>query len=240
MKHRLSAVIAALGLASMALLQSMTMPSIAFGHCPGTAPNASWRAYGAGTMAVSPNATGVQGYIEFTNPNPCSNQFGNGLTVEAVTLMQTAAINGHVQVGWVKRQGMTAPKMLCEFSGEDGTDYFDPVEFSLPSWSTFKYTFQHDAGNREWECLLNSTVYAVRPSAWLGFQSGSSLNAQGEVNSTHAQIGKMAPDKLDLTALKFKRSGSWTTMNLTLLGTVAPYGRDEPQAGQLRNWTNAH
>jgi len=236
----LSAVAVAFGLAALCLLPSLTLPPRALGHCPGTAPNIDWRAYGAGTLSVSPNADGVQGSIEWTNPNPCSNQFGNGFTNEAVTLAQNGNLNGWVQVGWHKRQGMTSPKMFCEYTGETGTGYWDPLEFTLPSASTFKYTFRHDAGNREWECVLNSTVYAVRPSSRLGFQSGSFLNAQGEVNSTHGQIGKMDPDKLDLTALTFRRSGSWTTMNLNLLGTVAPYGRDEPQAGQLRNWTNAH
>lgn len=217
-------------------------PAPAAAHCPGTAPDSGWRAYAWGNQSVvGAGVTGVSTSLQWTDPNPCSNQFGNGFTLEAVTLCQTGVCNGWVQTGWIKRQGFSGgPKQTCEFAGEPGTDFWVVVDIPLPTASEYTYKFVHDAGDREWDCMRGSTVVAVRSSDAMGWQSGSYVNAQGEVNATHAQIGKMAPSKLQFSALQYQKSGSWSNMNVSLQPVAAPYGVDEPAVGQMRNWTNAH
>jgi len=73
----------------------------------------------------------------------------------------------------------------------------------------------------------------------MGWQSGKYLVVQGEANAVHAQIGTLLPSKLDFTSMQYKKSTTWYTFNIANMSNPGfPYGRDEPAAGQFRNWTD--
>jgi hypothetical protein len=69
--------------------------------------------------------------------------------------------------------------------------------------------------------------------------NGNWLVVQGEANAVHAQIGKLLPSKLAFTSMQYKKSAAWSTFNVSAMSNPGfPYGRDEPVAGQFRNWTD--
>jgi len=210
------------------------------GHCPGGTPDPDWRAYASGGYGIASGtlANAIVGTIQWTNPNPCTTTRGDAFTLEGINISQSGANNGWVQVGWVDRQGYSAPKWYCEFTGES-PGRWDLLEGTLGS-GTYVYKMQYDSADGYWDCIVNGSGKASRTGSWMGFTSGSWLVVQGETNATHGQIGKVAPSKLLFSDLQKRRGTTWSALNISVNNPPAPYGVDEPAAGQLRNWTNGH
>lgn len=60
------------------------------------------------------------------------------------------------------------------------------------------------------------------------------------MNSTHTQIGKIAPDKLLIFDMQYQNAaGQWPAFDVADFFIESPYGGDEPVLGQFRNWTSA-
>lgn len=101
------------------------------------------------------------------------------------------------------------------------------------------YKFDYDAADAVWDCYLDGSGKFSRGS--MGFTQGTWLVAQGEVNATHGQIGAIAPAKTLFSDMQYRNAANlWPAFNVANLVIDAPYGADEPAAGQMRNWTNAH
>lgn len=223
----LSVVIASSGVALLS--------EVAEAHCPGT--NASGgRDYAADRLSLSSNANGVKAIIAWTNPAVCGNVSGSPFSLEGTTLCKTSSCPGWVQTGWVRFSSWSEPKMYCEFveSGGAGVKYFFPL-----THVTHTFQMAYDSFDLVWDCFLDGAGKASRGG--LGFAAGDYLNVQGEVNSTHSQIGLVAPSKLLFNSMRYRNtSGSWVVFNPNSAYVESPYGYDRPASDQFRNWTNAH
>lgn len=215
-------------------------PMSTLAHCPGGTIS-----YTYATSSRTLTNAGIKGNIDWTNPAVCALNNGSGTSAEWVTTCDwecKLGRDGWVQAGWIKRTGYSTPKGFCEIAASSGGSGFGPpppiVEITLSSSTHLYNNFQT---NSSWYCLIDSPQM-IRTTSWTGFAYGDILIAGGETISPHSQIGKMAPGKLLLSNLQsWSGSGNYSTLDLVCcVAPVAPYGMDEPQAGQLRNWTNAH
>ncbi len=214
-------------------------------HCLGDSPTEGWRAYASAQKSV-PDSIGVKASIGWTNPNTCTKPEGNAISVEGITLAHynsSGVRDAFIQTGWIKYQYWSAPKGYCEFSPPNPYAY-EQLHYTLPSASTYTYKIErvYDTESRQnfWDCKLGSTTKYSRSTERLGMSSGSWVNAQGEVNSVHGQIGKMAPAELRFSSYSHLTGGAWQTTDLVPSPVYFPYGRSEPFAGGLDNWTNDH
>lgn len=229
--------------ATIAALVAMGMPSgagVASAHCPGGAPK---RTNVVGTLILGGASTGIEGWIGYTNPNPCANNQGNAFSAEYVTLSRTWDNQGWVQTGWIKRQGWSAPRYYCEFTGNNNGFWHLHDGTTAISATTHKWRFHTitSEGQTDWHCEFDgSPIIHTHSVGQLGFNSGVHLQSGGEAYAEHGQIGTNAPSKLGFTVLKHRSGTLWVTTNYGFGAPPAPYGLDEPAVGQLRNWTNAH
>jgi hypothetical protein len=192
---------------------------------------------------------GVEGRIQWTDPTVCTPTDGPGFTAEWVTTCDyqcRIGYDGWVQVGWVKRTNYSQPRTFCELAASQGGTGFGPPPYLIElggSAGTYTYTgFRSYTPPYDlWNCMIEGSVKAQKLTSWMGFAYGDILIAGGETISQHSQMGKMYPSKLLLSDLAYINFGTYSTLNLSCCGTTAsPWGKDEPAAGKLRNWTNAH
>jgi len=92
--------------------------------CPGGNPGYSYASGGQSIQGSANWANGIEGWIGYVNPSPCRNNLGNAFSAEYVNLSRTSTNDGWVQVGWTKRQGWSAPRVYCEFTGTAGTGFW--------------------------------------------------------------------------------------------------------------------
>jgi hypothetical protein len=207
--------------------------SLAEAHC--TTDAGLWYAGGYETLATSHN--GVTGTIEWTQGNVCT-----GGVSHSVTLCATVDCFKWVQTGWRYYSNYAEPKMYCEY--ESGGSYYQIPEFPIThATHEFKLQKTGSGSNQMWSCYLDGTNKFSALTSQLGFSTGFLVVAQGETHQAHVQIGKMAPQKLNFSYLLRRRTSDsvWLGINLeNPLTTFVPYGADEPLAGTLRVWTNAH
>lgn len=230
MRHRGLAVLALL---AITIQTSLVLPGRALAHCPGTQPPLG-RAYASGHQDFAGFANGVRSRIDYTNPAVCANGAGNAFTAEGVTLCFDSDCTGWLQVGWTKRLGTdTAPVMYCEYKRTDS-----PARDFYFSLSAATHEYRWERASTQWNCMLDGASRFGTTSP--NFTSGGFANAQGETNSTHAQLGRMAPAKLSYNSTQYRLNGVWNNMVLTLDAVSSPYGRDSLGAGSFRDWTNAH
>lgn len=240
-KDRLSLrALRTLGATGLALSALGLNPAVTAAHCPGGAPG--YR-YAIGTLGLPTPHTGIRGWIGYTNANPCTNTDGNAFTAEWLTLARNNTAVGFVQVGMMKRQGWTAPRYYCEFTGNDNGFWHLHDGTSSLSATAHQYRFATltSEGTTYWECQFDGApIIHTHTVGQLGWSSGTFVEAGGEAYATHGQIGANAPSKLGLTVLQDRSGTTWATTNYNPGSPPAPYGIDEPVAGELRNWTNAH
>jgi hypothetical protein len=116
------------------------------------------------------------------------------------------------------------------------------VEFPMGN-SAHNYKFQVDTPglpNPVWYCYLDSVPKWNKTVNYMDFESGSSLVAQGETDSRWSQIGRVYPNKLLYSNMQYRNeAGSWPIFDANSFNTINQtyYGRDEPAAGRLRNWS---
>jgi hypothetical protein len=125
----------------------------------------------------------------------------------------------------------------CEWNG----NAYLLREFPI-SHATHQYTQLYDYGTDAWFCNLDGSVKVTRLFSNVGFSQGQWIRDAGEAHATHVQIGKMAPDKLNLSNLKERNvsTGTWQVTVATPDVTGGPYGADEVSNGNARVWTNPH
>lgn len=224
-RQRFAPLLIALWLASLLISAS---PAVVAAHCPGT----SAHDYAYGNQSPGINVNGVRGSIDWTQGNVCSSGVSH-----SVTVCSTGSCPDWAQAGWRYYSGYAEPRMYCEWAG--GT--YKIVEFSI-SHSTHNYRQHYSSANQRWDCYLNSIVKYSWSLINAGFYQGNYVVAQGENHQAHVQIGRMAPGKLLFASMQHRNAstGGWSTMNITPRVSSGPYGADEPAAGQLRVWTNAH
>lgn len=161
-----------------------------------------------------------------------------GWVLEAVSICNNVATcSGWVQIGWRKHESWSDPQFYFEYQAVGGS----PIQLYAPlSHASHAYKLQYDAFDSVWDAYLDGVGKFSKGS--LGFTSGTYLTAQGEVNSTHTQIGRNAPNKLLFSDMQYQNAaGQWPAFNVDApLIVESPYGADEPAIGQLRNWTNGH
>lgn len=232
---------AGVALAAGALL---AFPSLALAHCPNVdAPGG--RAYSSARRQLSgTNARGIRAQIAWANPTTCTVPAGDAFSVEGINLCQTGACRAWVQVGWVKYQGWGEPHLYCEFQPYSpfipptgGVLWLQPTGLSH---NTHTYKMTYDDVDDVWDCSLDGDPMYTKN---VSFSSGTYLTAQGETNSKHAQIGKMAPNALLFQAMRyFNPSGNWAAFLPQTTNIDAPYGGEDPEPGygQWQNWTNDH
>jgi hypothetical protein len=205
-------------------------PGVVLAHCTGGYQQTSV----AGQRDIGYISDGVKGSIQWTNPNVCSDGSGHG-----VSLIKGI---GWVQVGWWKLAGGSV-RGYCE--RQHPNDWY---EHFRKSWAvtaeTHVYEMTFEDVQDQWWCRLDGAPIQTFSAAKVGFTSSDGLiDAFGETHAYHGQIGKMSPDKLTLSGLKYRRksNGLWYNMSLIGYGTPpAPYGRSIPTVESLKVWTNAH
>ena len=148
-----------------------------------------------------------------------------------------------MQVGWRKWNGYSEPMGYCEVQNPSDLSHHDLDMFPiLHVPKTFTWTL--DRADQIWDCGYYNTnpPGTSKTVAWLGFASGRTFQAGGEAHQYHVQIGLNAPYKLLLSSMTYRKTSltTWTTAKIVEDATVSPYGNDEPAAGQLRVWTDAH
>lgn len=202
--------------------------SLVMAHCPGTTAHD----YAAGGVTLASAANGVKGTISWTQGNVCTSGVSH-----SVTVCGTGSCGHWAQVGWRYYNGYAEPKMYCEWAGSQ----YKIVEFSI-THAALTYKQDYDKVDKTWDCYQDSTFKYTYSLASAGFSSGTYLVAQGENHQAHVQIGLMTPGKLMFQEMQYQRSSdsAWLVMNVNVGSPVAPYGADEPAAGQMRVWTNAH
>lgn len=216
----------------LALCLTVAAPPDVSAHCPGTAP--PFRNYAGGTHDFAGMASGVRASIQFTNPAVCANGLGNAFTLEGVSLCPNDSCASWVQVGWVKRQGIdSSPVAYCEYRNAGAA----AVQFHF-AMSAATHEFRWERSANSWDCRIDGALKVVTTAP--SFVAGGFANAQGENNSNHTQIGRMAPAKLAFNSAQYRLGVVWNNMQLTLNQPNAPYGVDSLGAGSMRNWTNAH
>lgn len=234
--------------AATAIACSLTLSGIGAGivaaHCPdvdGVSTEVGHLVLGSGQTAE-----GVEGTIEYTNPNPCSNSNNSSFSAEAVTLARTWNNDGWVQMGWIRREAWTVPRYYCEFRGTAASGPFWHLHDATTNLSvadhSFRFVLRHDESGDYFECLMDGTPRLhTHSTAQLGWSHGTHMQSGGEAYSLHAQIGQMAPSKLDLTNLRHKTSSGWVVTNFSQVDPPQTiYEIEQPSPGWLRNWTNAH
>ena len=149
--------------------------------------------------------------------------------------------DGWIQVGWLKEFGWSQPKGYCELAaGNLGTGFGQPPWRVTYSLSPRTYYYEGYRSGTTWYCTINNATVTTRTTTWMGFQYADLILAGGEAQSTHTQIGAIAPAKLLLSDFRTLLTG-WSIVDLACCDATAfPYGKDEPAAGQLRNWTVNH
>ena len=166
----------------------------------------------------------------------CGNVMGYPFSLEATTLCKTPTCPGWVQTGWVRFSAWSEPKMFCEFADTGGAVF--QYYFSL-THVTHTFQMAYDPLDSVWDCSLDGAGKAARGG--LGFTARTSLNVQGDVNSTHTQIGLNAPGKLLFNSLRYRTPANvWVVFDPNSSFVKTPYGVDRPGSDQFRNWTNAH
>lgn len=222
-------------------VQSLVLAPSVSAHCPGGVHEYMW----ATAQRTYTSNKGAWASLQWANPAVCTPSDGPGFTAEWVTTCDdqcALGYDGWAQVGWVKRTGWSQPKGFCELAAsEGGTGFGGPIyliEFSLYG-ATYPYEVTEAGGT--WWCFVNSITRASRSTTWMGFSYGDIVIAGGETIAPHSTIGVMAPSKFLLNDIRKLKNGTWSIADLNCCDATAfPYAKDEPAAGQLRNWTKAH
>lgn len=196
-------------------------------HCPGNAAHD----YAAGGQSVS-QSNGVRGTIGWVQGNVCTSGVSH-----SVTICRPGSCGHWAQVGWRYYDGYPEPRMYCEWAGSQ----YKLIEFGI-SHAAHEYRQQFDTQDDYWDCYLDSTAKYAYTWQNAGFSYGTWFVAQGENHQAHVQIGRMAPNKLLFDAMKRRRTSdnTWVVANVNPGVSGGPYGADEPAAGDMRVWTNAH
>lgn len=208
-------------------------------HCPNTPADGDPPRDSAGAYQNVSPADGVYAAIEWTNPTVCYIP-GGSFSLEGIGLCYSnppcyVSNNGYVQVGWWKQLGETAPHWYCEFKplGANPQQYHYPYPVS---GVTHIYWWER-IGNT-WYCKLDTT------NSWIplnqNWTTGTRLHAQGEINATHTQIGRMDPNSILFYGMQYRTGGWWYTTDLCDLFEEWPHHSYEPTPGQMRNTTFAH
>ena len=209
-------------------------------HCPvpGQLPPGG-RAYASAKQTLTVSANAIKGNIAYTNPTLCNLSGGPlAFSLEGISLCETGTCSDWVQVGWQKRQGVgSIPMLLCEYGNSGVAHGF------WYAMSAAQHAYQWDyTSTSYWHCRLDGVDKAIVCCGWAHMTQGTYVNAQGETNSEHTQIGNNAPYKLGLFTLRWRKASTltWQAYNLTLQTPDSPYGNSLPAFDYLANWTNAH
>lgn len=245
-RSRRSSPVLAICAAVALLVPSYTVNIAPVGaHCPGGA-----NGYRYSTMRTTITSNeGIEGRIQWTNPSLCLPSSGVTFSASWVTdcdYQCRLGTDGWIQTGWIKRQGYSQPRQFCELAAsQGGTGFGGPIyllEFGSPgttqTYSGFRtYTPPYDT----WECMIEGINKAQKLTSWMGFAYADRLIVGGETFAPHSQIGKNYPSKLLFSDLAYINFGTYSVLNMATISNLdAPYGQDEPAAGQLRIWTNPH
>lgn len=227
--------------AALATSAMLALPSPVAAHCPNQTPPGG-RAYsGSGRLLSGTSARAIKSTIEWANPGTCSVPAANAFTLEGVGICNNGNCGAWVQIGWVRFQGWGEPHLYCEFHNIGGTNtqWLQPTGISHQSHT---YKFEYDSADDLWDCFLDGNpMYTLT----VNFSSGTWLHVQGETNSLHATIGKMGPEDVLFSGMKYlKPNLVWADFlpQSAYHRVDSPYGGENPIPGysMWRNWTNAH
>jgi hypothetical protein len=203
--------------------------SVVEAHCGSS--TGSW--YSSAYQSFANAHDAVRGKIELTQGNICGVGVSHSLT------LCVSSCNKFVQVGWRYRNFMTVPMMYCEkYNAANG--YNDLDDFAM-SQTTHTYKFAHEFSG-EWKCYRDGEVIGEYVDDFLGFTAGTYMNAQAEAHVYHAQLGRVAPNKLRFDEIHRRRDSDQTWFEPTLIvqpNIPQPYNGDVPSAGTLDVWTDA-
>lgn len=202
-------------------------PVVAQAHCPGTPANQRAH-YTAETSSLK---NGVKGSIQWTQGNVCTSGVSHWVN------LCSSSCAYWVQAGWRYYSWHSEPKGYCEWNGT----HYRLREFTI-SHATHVYRQQYDSLDKDWDCYVDSTLMFSRGLEDIGMSAGTWFRSAGENHQKHVQIGKMAPDTLSLSYLRWRinSTGNWDLVNGTADVEGGPYGAEETQSGFLKVWTDAH
>lgn len=185
-------------------------------------------------MNPSGGTNAVKAVIPWTDPNICSSSVSHSIDISRNA--------GWVQAGWWKITGFPV-RAYCEVQSPI-TPY--PEGYAIQSYAisaaSHSYGWTYDSVDKYWDCFVDNVGKMSKPSSFVDFTSGTTIDVQGEPKAKHVQVGKMAPGALLFSGMQYRQAttGSWLTVNVTIHTPIPPYGIAEPSAGKMQVWTNAH
>lgn len=204
-QRRLLAAATALCIAGLTVIASAPPASA---HCPG----GSTSKYVAGGASV--NAKSVQTTLEYLgSPNVCGS--GTSYSISIVHGTSGTAGYGWLQVGWRYYSGYAAPMGYCERRpNSSGNGTYALSEYSIPASTQVYSLVKNDT--QQFDCSIAGVLRRTTHQNYLGFTSGDWVPVQAEAHTTHAQLGRYAPNWFDFSNVQRILAGStnWYPMGV--------------------------